>query len=463
VYQDFDQVMERLMIPGRTEESALQISEWSGQLDVREGRALLGHEKGGRNLDVGQLAASLITRGITLIALTDERGKAVPLYKLAGHAPFTTTSVLALAIHPRDVHGEMTYLFEQKDDIPLPGAAEQGPCDLNDILQLRKNSNILKLVITGWIVALPLLLKMLLRDYDRIEVRIIDDITRDEHIDRLVYLQRRIGEMDGALERISLDLIRWNFTDMNRLREFTQDADRIILSQPQHLKTKAYLAITTVLAHLITVIREMESHAQIFPILQNREQARLLQEELDQFELPTEVHVTVPDEFYGTYIAHTSYYMYASESDEAYELQRTLRHTIDTLMADVGEDDDMDIQTMQISGELPEDAEALFATLLDAGYIWIGYRLHRGFVWHDPLQDNIRKFFPREQDFSCLRQHQIIINPFGNPVSRHSWLEWHKDIAELIVICAEKEVLTDMEQIAREAGNFFRPQAKPLA
>ncbi|PIQ65348.1 MAG: hypothetical protein COV97_04750 [Zetaproteobacteria bacterium CG11_big_fil_rev_8_21_14_0_20_59_439] len=435
IYQDFDQVMERLMIPGRTEESALQISEWSGEVMVESGRAWLGNRDGSVRLDVVHLAARLQTRGVTLVALADENGKSFPLYSLAAHAPFTTRAALALAIQPRDVSGEMAYLFARGEREDMQTEKTGGAMHIAGFAAASRRSKELRLVITGWVGSLPLLLKLLLKDFERIDVRIIDDVTPQEQADNMDYLRRRLGEVDTALGRVTFDVIRWDFTNMNRLRDFVRGADRILLSQPLHLKDKAYLAIITVLAHLITVVREQEIEPKIFPILQNREQARLLQEELDRFELPTEVHVTVPDEFYGTYIAHTSYHMFASENEAAYELQRTLRHTIDGLMGDTGEDDDLDVFTLDVSGELPQDAEAVFSALLDKGYIWIGYRLREGFEWSDPLQTLIRRVFPREQDFTCLRQHQIIINPFGNPVSRHSWLECHADIAELIVIC----------------------------
>jgi len=434
-YQDFDQVMERLMIPERTEESALQICEWEGEVEARNGSVFLSMKDEETSMGVTDVAASMVSRGITLVALADEHGRPHPLYKLAERAPLRITSVLGLAIHSRDLHGELVYTFKKatKDDCS-DSANEEPLAHLSTALTLAKNKDILNLVITGWVGALPLLLKRLLQDFKTIHVKIIDDITRDEHVDRIVYLRRRIAEMPGAAERIHFDFIRWNFTHMEKLREYVKGADRILLSRPQHLKEHAYIAIATVLSHLITIVRENGDTPQIFPLLSHREQARLLQEELDRFDLPTEVHVTVPDEFYGTYIAHTSYYMYSSESPEAYELQRTLRHAIDTLMSDVGKNDDMDIKTLTVTEELPEDPEALFAELLERGFIWIGYRLKHGFVWNDPLQNKIRKLFPREQDYSCLRQYQIIINPFGNPLSCHSWTEYRKDIEELIVI-----------------------------
>jgi len=433
-YQDFDQVMERLMIPGRTEESALQICEWEGEVTIRDGHVFLTMKDEEPCLEMMHVAASMVSRGITLVALADEKGYPHPLYKLAERAPIKITSALGLAIHSRDLYGELLYTFkEHSKNMEQDSENKHIPARLTG-LKPTQNTETLNLVITGWVGALPLLLKRLLQDFHTINVKIIDDITRDEHIDRIVYLRRRIAEMPGATERIHFELIRWNFIHMDHLREYVKDADCILLSRPQHLKDHAYIAIATVLSHLVTIVRENGDTPQIFPLLSNREQARLLQEELDRFELPTEVHVTVPDEFYGTYIAHTSYYMYSSESPEAYELQRTLRRAIDVLMSDTGEDDDMDIKTLTVTEKLPEDAEALFADLLQQGFIWIGYRLKHGFVWHDPMQDKIRKFFPREQDYSCLRQYQIIINPFGNPVSRHSWTEYREDIEELIVI-----------------------------
>ncbi|MDX8406839.1 MAG: hypothetical protein R8L58_00480, partial [Mariprofundaceae bacterium] len=274
-------------------------------------------------------------------------------------------------------------------------------------------------------------------------------MSREEHIDMLVYLRRRCNETAGANERINIHAERWDFTDMNFLRSHVARADRILLSRPMHMEAHAYAGISTVLSHVVTLVKEAGTHPDIFPILENRNQARLLQEELERFHNPIEIHVTVPNEFYGTYVAHTSYHMYASENEQSYELQRTLRHTIDDLMGDVGDADEMDLRILTVTSPLDEDAEALYARLLSCGFIWIGYRLHDSFQWSDPLQDNIRKFFPREEDFGCLRQFQIIINPFGNPVSRHSWTEYRENIAELIVI--GESFSGDVEKLADPA------------
>ncbi len=435
VYQDFDQVMERLMIPERTEESALQICEWEGEARRDGDRVVIRMDGADAKWDMVHLAASMLPRGVTLVALVDESGTAHPLYKLmesgALAQPMRITAALGLAIQPRDLHGELVYAF-RKGASQSSHAAPAIPMPHGLALDAYPAS--LRVAIVGWAGSLPLILKRMLNDFDDIHVTIIDQLTPDELAESEDYLRRRIREMPGAEKRIHIKFVRWNFIRMDALREHVRGADRIILSRPQEMPGQAYMIIATVLSHLITIVREHGDRPQIFPLLQDRRQARLLQEELDRFDLPTEVHVTVPDEYYGAYIAHTSFHMFASENQEAYELQRTLRHAIDKLMCDVNEDDDMDLRTITVRGDLPEDAGALFAHLLERGHVWIGYRLHQGFEWHDPVQDRIRKLFPREHDFSCLRQYQIILNPFGNPVSRYSWLMHRPDIAELIVI-----------------------------
>ena len=115
-------------------------------------------------------------------------------------------------------------------------------------------------------------------------------------------------------------------------------------------------------------------------------------------------------------------------------MKRVLRHVIHDLMAEDGSNDALELYTMDVHETLPDEPEALYASLLAQGFVWIGYRLNHAFFWDDPIQNMIRTAFPREGDFHCLRQHQIIINPFGNPISRRSWEFNRDDIAELIVI-----------------------------
>ncbi len=430
VYRDFDQVLERLMIPERTEESALQVCEWGGTLSLVDGEVHLSLPDGSRSMPVKALAARLLLRGVTLVSLADESGQVHPLYMLDRlRLPQQIPSLLGIAINANALHAETFFTIKRLFDQVSPQPLNEEPA-----IRPIAHGSTLKLLITGWIGSLPLLLQRLLAEYEQIHVTMIDDLSEEELADELSYLRHRFENTPGANERITAKLVRWDFSDMNFLRRHLDGVDKILLSRPRHMQSHAYAGIATVLSHLVTVVREHGSSPDIFPVLENREQALLLQQELERFRFPLEIHVTVPDEFYGTYLAHTSFHMYASENEGSYELQRTLRHTIDDMLGDVGDDDVMDVFALEVTEALPEDAEALAAHLLELGYVWIGYRLKESFLWSDPLQNAIRKLFPREEDFSCLRQFQIIINPFGNPVSRHSWLEYRENIVELIVI-----------------------------
>jgi len=432
VYKDFDQVMERLMIPERTEDSSLQISEWGGTLQREGDEITLSLPDGSKSMPLNTLAPRLLLRGVTLLALTCDDGHSHPLYKLDSlKLPMKIPSILGLSIGANALQSETVFAIRRMQSTP-PTTVVRQPLGLEKV----QSKEELNLVITGWVGSLPLLLQRLLDDFKTIHVTLIDDMTAQECEDQLSYLRRRFEETPGANDRIQVEMVRWNFANMNFLRPYVKHADKILLSRSPHLKAHAYASIATVLSHLVTIVKEQGHNPDIFPILENREQALLLQQELERFKLPLEIHVTVPNSFYGTYVAHTSYHMYSSENTEAYELQRTLRHTIDDLMGDVGDADDMDIITLSVTTPLPEDAEMLFSQLLEEGYVWIGYRLKEGFTWNDPLQNAIRRLFPREEDYSCLRQHQIIINPFGNPVSRYSWTEYRESIAELILIGA---------------------------
>ncbi|MBL4774817.1 MAG: hypothetical protein JKY87_02005, partial [Mariprofundus sp.] len=388
---------------------------------------------GSQSMPLHALATQLLLRGVTLIAISDENGRSYPLYKLSDiNMPITVSSILGISISPNALFSETLF------SIKHPHAAlEKNRSTLSLDLHAAQKKKTLKLLITGWVGSLPLLLQRLLDDFEHIELTLIDDLSEAECADELDYLRRKIATTAGANERIAVEVVRWDFADMNFLRPYVQQADKILLSRAPHLKAHPYASIASVLSHLISIINAQGGSPDIFPILENRHQAMLLQEELHRFNLPHEIHIIIPNAFYGTYVAHTSYHMYSAENREAYKLQRTLRHAISDMMSDVGKAGDMDIQTLHVSTTLPADAEHIFAQLLADGYIWIGYSLKDSFVWNDPLQNTIRKLFPREQDYSCLRQQKIIINPFGNPVSRYSWLKFRENITELIVITAK--------------------------
>jgi len=430
IYKDFDQVMERMMIPDRTEDSSLQASEWGGILQYEGKQITLSTPDGKQSMPLNRLAARLMLRGVTLVTLCDDNGHSHAIYNAHKlELPIKIPSLLGLSISANALFSETLFAIKELHNIPKADTSLLS-LDLKPITQKKT----LKLLITGWVGSLPLLLQRMLDDFDNIDLTLIDDLTDTECTEELAYLRNRFDNTTGANSRINVNIVSWDFSNMNFLRPYVKEADKILLSRSPNLKAHAYASISSVLSHMITIINEQENKPEVYPVLESQEQALLLQEELQRFNLPLEIHITVPSSFYGTYVAHTSYHMYVAENPEAYELQRTLRHTIEDLMGDTGESDEMGILALQVNTPLPEDAEALFTSLLEDGYVWIGYRLNKSFVWNDPLQNTIRKLFPREEDYSCLRQHQIIINPFGNPVSRYSWTEFRENISELIVI-----------------------------
>lgn len=433
IYNDFDQVMSRLMIPERTEESALQIAEWETELQLLNEEIMISTPNGKFQAPLLEVSGQLVARGVTVLSVVDDSGLGHPLYTLKSFDyPMKIKAVMGIALDQNALCDEMNYAirhFNESERIEFEGMP------INR-LHRKEHPKELNLLIMGWVGSLPLLLKRLLDEYETLNIRMIDDLTEAECASQLEYLKRRICS-DENKGKVKIAIERWNYADMNPLREYSEGMDKIILSRPLHMQAGSYAAITTTLSHLITIIRESGHSPEIFPVLDDRREARLLQEELDRFDIPAEVDIIVPNEFYGTYVAHTSYHMYTSETPEVYEMQRTLRHSIDDLMGDVGEHDTMDLVTLTFDGSLPDDPGQLYRMLLDQGYLLIGYRLNQPFEWSDPLQNIIRHVFPRQEDFTCLRQHELIINAYGNPVTRRSWIDRREDIAELIVIAED--------------------------
>ncbi|MDQ7002859.1 MAG: hypothetical protein Q9N02_09280, partial [Ghiorsea sp.] len=189
-----------------------------------------------------------------------------------------------------------------------------------------------------------------------------------------------------------------------------------------------------------TICRDESVKPQIFPLLDNREQAALLQKELGEYDLPTEIHVTVPNEFYGVFVAHTSFHMFAVEKDEDYQSKRAFRHTLDKLMSDSGEDSDMGLKILKVSMPLPKNPLHMYQSLREAGYIWIGYTMSKPCTRVDKLGKVLDTLFPRQTEFTCHRQNQIIINPNGNPFSQRVWEDNRDQIVELITLSGDDDV-----------------------
>jgi hypothetical protein len=425
-YPDFDQIMNRLMIPERTEESSLQVIDWQGSLNRQENKLVLTSADLKHSGDIFAAAQALLMRGVTLIGLVDEHFKVIPLYQLKKYASITVQGIAGVALNENALQGELTYVLSTPS--PQAPALQQEPC-----LSLQPPKPTIRLLITGWIEGLPLLLKRLAPDYQHMEIVLLDSLDENKLKDTQAYIQQRLAD-DGHAENVSVLVQHWDINNMDMLRQHVIQASHIMLARPLGSTQKPYTIIATLLSHMLSMIRQEGVQPKIFPILSDRDQARLLQDELDRFTLPTEVHLLVPDEFYGAYVAHTNFHMYTAETDDVYQIKRVLRHMIHDFMSEDHSDDALEIYTMRVEKDLTNDPQALYASLLEQGYIWIGYRLKHAYVWQDPMQNIIRKFFPRESDFHCLRQYQIIINPFGNPISRRSWENYRSDIVELIVI-----------------------------
>lgn len=425
-YNDFDQIIARLMIPERTEESSLQVIDWEGTLSKKDGHYFLSTPDGDSSADIIIAAQDLLVRGATLLGVVDEHWNIHPLYRLHLLDNIQVRGIAGIALNENALHGELYYVLKN----PSQSVATLSQ-QTNIVLQQPEAT--LRLLITGWVDGLPLLIKRLSPDYQHIEITLLDNISKEELEETHHYLNKRLAKEIGQ-NKVAMTVQQWDFSDMEVLREHVKTATHIMLAKPQTSQQKPYTVISTLLSHIISIINTEKVSPKVFPLLQDREQARLLQEELDRFSLPTEVHLLVPDELYGAYVAHTNFHMYTAESDEVYKIKRVLRHIIHDFMSEDGDNDMFEVYAMDVLETLPNEPEALYASLLEQGYIWIGYRLKEAFVWHDPIQNIVRTMFPRESDFHCMRQHEIIINPFGNPVSRRSWENHRDNIVELIVI-----------------------------
>ncbi len=425
-YNDFDQIIARLMIPERTEESSLQVIDWEGTLTKQGEHYFLSTPDGESSSNIFVAAQDLLVRGATLLGLVDKHWNIHPLYRLHLLETMQVRGIVGIALNENALHGELYYVLKNPSLHPAVLTQQTN-------ITLQQHETTLRILISGWVEGLPLLLKRLSPDYQRIEVTLLDNISNDKLEETHYYLNKRLSKEIG-IHKISFTIQQWDFSDMEVLREHIKTASHIMLAKPLTSKQKPYTVISTLLSHIISIIKSEQVTPKVFPLLQDREQARLLQEELDRFTLPTEIHLLVPDELYGTYVAHTNFHMYTAESDEVYKVKRVLRHIIHDLMSEDGENDMFEIYAMDVHETLPNEPEALYAHLLEQGFIWIGYHLKQAFIWNDPIQSVVRTVFPRESDFHCMRQHEIIINAFGNPVSRRSWENHRQDIVELIVI-----------------------------
>lgn len=428
-YRDFDQVMTRLMVPPRVDEPALHAVEWFGELVWQEGVYLLQYSDGSCKIEVEILVRELFRRGVILVAI------ASPSMQIqAAMVPTEPMQVFTLVGIARDANtlfGEIEFVMHNIRQI----SCESTEPVTARLLPLESKSRI-RIVIIGWVGALPLMLKRLLQSYEAIAVTVIDDLSAEERDNQQLYLDRRIEEMPGASERVSFELVGWDYTDMDDVTAHISGADRVILSRPMHVKVRPYAFVASILSDLMVVLQAIDEHPMIFPVMDTRDQALVLQKQMEKFKVEREIHLLVPNEFYGTYVAHTSYHMFISGEKHVYEMHRALRYVLDDMMRnDSQEDSNMFVlDALKVDGALPENAPALFSWMLSQGYLWIGYRMRSGVDISAFDNSLLYKVFPREIDYRCLRQHSIIINPLALPQSIQLWEQKRTDIVELIVV-----------------------------
>jgi len=427
VYQDFDQVLSRLMVPEREDESAMQVVEWQGRIACHSDEWCFVDTD--HCVPAHEIMRRCFEQGVILIAVADEALQVHPLNAL--HKDIQVTSLLGLAIDNPTLYGEFYYCMGAN----RPPASGQAVVKLGSLPDQHNNSHV-KLLVVGWVGTLPLMLKRLLDSYQHIEVTILDDLSPEEHTDTKAYVQRRINEMPGAQARVSIRILRWDFSNMEALREHVGVADKVIVSRPAHIHRKPHAMVASVLSHTFSLAEEEDNQPQLYAIVDTRKQARMLQHELDRFPLSMDVNVVVPTEFYGTYAAHTSFLMYHATSADVYNMHRSLRYLLDSLMSDsvTGQSVPLTLSVIPMPAVDDIDAADLYASLLTRGIFWLGFRIDPAIAGLRLRSNPVMRMFPRRHDFQCLRQREIMINPLGHPETRHVWAHQQQHIVELIVI-----------------------------
>ncbi len=430
VYQDFDQLMSRLMVPEREDESAMQVVGWKGRMMHQADGWYFADQD--RSASVSEMMVRCFRQGVILIAVADDALKVHPLNALS--EDIQVTALIGLAVDNPTLYGEFDYCMNA-ETLAMP---ETRPVDWQACISEQHQQ--VKLLVIGWVGALPLMLKRLLDSYQQIDVTILNDLDEAEHADSVNYVKRRIEEMPGAAARINIQMKRWDFSNMEALREHVGKAEKVVVSRPAHILRKPHAMVASVLSHTFSLAEEEGNHPQLFAIVDTRKQARMLQHELDRFPLDMEVNVVVPTEFYGAYVAHASYLMYHANSPQVYDMHRSLRYLLDSLMSDSSNEsvplklDTISMSDHSLSELTAMDATTLFASLLEQNMIWLGFRIDPSIVGKALRPNPIMRLFPRRHDFQCLRQLELKLNPLGHPETRQIWEEYRDNVIELVVI-----------------------------
>ena len=113
-YSDFDQIVGRLMIPERTEESAIQIGEWGGKLVKQGNTNHLFTPDGKYSADITITAQDMLKRGVVLLAVVDEKWQIHPIYRLPEADEVLVKAVVGVALNENALYGELYYLLPSR-------------------------------------------------------------------------------------------------------------------------------------------------------------------------------------------------------------------------------------------------------------------------------------------------------------------------------------------------------------
>ncbi|MDQ6965236.1 MAG: hypothetical protein Q9M13_09995, partial [Mariprofundales bacterium] len=416
VHEDFTLILQQLLTPPQAGASALQAAEWSGEVRYDSAGWLLASAAAQRPLR--QLLPSLALRGVTLLALIDDRQQIQPIYSLkrGGGVGFKVIGVIGVAISNNALCGELAYELRQ-EAVDLPQVVAPLP------LSAQRGSRELRLLIIGWAGGVPKLLKNLSSEYQSIQLTIIDHQDGGECQAHQHYLQSWLAAEEPAMqERVTMQMVAWNMSDMELLAPHLGSCDVALLAAPSSIDCAGFSHITTILSHLVAIADDLTAPPRIITLMHDEVQAERLQQELDHAASAVEIDVMVPDALYGSYIAHHLYHRHSAESESSRQINRALHQAINDLMINDSAHELFSIQLLEAEDELPEQAELLFQQLFDQQRIWIGYRLDSGIsVAPPPTAQLLQRLFPQPSSFVSARQQRLLINPFGNPLTAQEW------------------------------------------
>ncbi len=432
VHQDFELIMQQLLIPPQSGESALQAAEWEGTLHRDAGRGWM-LQQGSNQQPLLPLLPQLFARGAILLALIDDHYRLQPIYALdqSPRQGFAVRGVLGIAVSTNALCGELTYVLRNPDPMP-----SQPPLAL---AHHRRHRHTLRLLVIGWVGGIPKLLDNLLSDFQAIQLTIIDHQSAAECQAHQRYLQAwRDDAPTIQNDDVTIRVVPWDLSQMEIFTPYLADCDVAMLAAPSNSDADGFSHITTTLSHLVAIAGDLAQPPRMVALMQDETQAERLQKEIDRAQSALDIHVMVPDALYGTYIAHHLYHRHRAEDRSSRRLNRVLHQAISDIMINDPHHDRFSLHLLKVEQPLPERAEALFMQLLEQQRIWIGYRLQSGVTITPPTAAKVlQRLFPQPASFISSRQRHLILNPFGNPLAAQSWAAHRHHIAALITITTD--------------------------